>query len=96
MPGTYNTLLCCMRSAPPTKETCSPLCAISLVPLFWTVNRAKLISALSPLGKLGEGNVVGGQSIYVWAKLPPGCEDDKEVVQWLVLNAGVCVVPGSR
>ncbi|KAJ9506883.1 hypothetical protein QJQ45_005076 [Haematococcus lacustris] len=33
-------------------------------------------------------------SIYLWARLPEGCDDEKAVV-WLVRNHGVCVIPGS-
>jgi hypothetical protein len=39
--------------------------------------------------------VVGGQAIYFWARLPPAQQDDNAVVEWLVRNHGVCVVPGS-
>lgn len=34
-------------------------------------------------------------AIYLWAKLPPGCEDDDAVVAWLVKQHGVTVIPGS-
>jgi len=30
-----------------------------------------------------------------WARLPAGCEDDKRVVERLVKEHGVCVIPGS-
>lgn len=53
------------------------------------------MDALSPLGTLGDGVAGGEGGIYFWARLPPGCEDDAAVVQWLTLTAGVCVVPGS-
>eukprot|EP00798_Chlamydomonas_sp_ICE-L_P032457 gene32457-31069_t len=59
-------------------------------------NRAALVDALSPLGTLGGGSVAGGEgAIYLWARLPPGCEDDQSVVTWLVKKHGVCVIPGS-
>ncbi|KAG2496482.1 hypothetical protein HYH03_005308 [Edaphochlamys debaryana] len=57
-------------------------------------NRDLLRSALAPL----EPHVVGGEgAIYLWARLPEGrgCEDDRAVVEWLVEQAGVCVIPGS-
>ncbi len=34
-------------------------------------------------------------AIYLWAKLPDGCEDDEAVVRWLVVEHGVAVIPGS-
>jgi aspartate/methionine/tyrosine aminotransferase len=34
-------------------------------------------------------------AIYCWFKLPDGWEDDVKSVEWLVKNAGVCLVPGS-
>ncbi len=67
------------------------LTARSLPP---AANRDLLRSALAPL----EPHVVGGQgAIYLWARLPPqpGCQDDRAVVEWLVAQAGVCVIPGS-
>lgn len=49
--------------------------------------------ALSPLGK---GSVKGGEgAIYLWAKLPEGCEDDRAAVSWLIEKFGVAVIPGS-
>ncbi|PNH07737.1 Aspartate aminotransferase [Tetrabaena socialis] len=60
--------------------------------IFAEANRSLLRSALAPL----EPHVVGGEgAIYLWARLPPGCEDDRAVVEWLVAQAGVCVIPGS-
>ena len=51
-----------------------------------------LRSALAPL----EPHVAGGEgAIYLWARLPAGCGDDRAVVEWLVAQAGVCVIPGS-
>ncbi|CAI5499295.1 unnamed protein product [Closterium sp. Naga37s-1] len=42
------------------------------------------------------GRVWGGEgAIYLWAKLPEGCEDDGAVVRWLVSEHGVVVIPGS-
>ena len=36
-------------------------------------NREALVDALSPLGALGSGSVVGGEgAIYLFAKLPEG------------------------
>lgn len=56
-------------------------------------NREALVDALSPLG---QENVVGGEgAIYLFAKLPEGCEDDNAVVQWLVMKHKVCIIPGS-
>ncbi|KAI3437662.1 hypothetical protein D9Q98_000112 [Chlorella vulgaris] len=56
-------------------------------------NRAALIDALSPLGS---SSIVGGEgAIYLFAKLPDGCEDDDAVVEWLVKRHKVCLIPGS-
>lgn len=63
-------------------------------PVSTAANRDLLRSALAPL----EPHVVGGEgAIYLWARLPPqpGCQDDRAVVEWLVAQAGVCVIPGS-
>ncbi|KAL6764759.1 PLP-dependent transferase [Haematococcus lacustris] len=57
-------------------------------------NRAAILDALSPLGSVGNGIAGGEGSIYLWARLPEGCDDEKAVV-WLVRNHGVCVIPGS-
>ncbi|EFJ50455.1 aspartate aminotransferase [Volvox carteri f. nagariensis] len=56
-------------------------------------NRDLLRSALSCL----EPHVLGGEgAIYLWARLPPSCGgDDRGAVEWLVREAGVCVIPGS-
>ncbi|GFH27366.1 PLP-dependent transferase, partial [Haematococcus lacustris] len=43
---------------------------------------------------MGNGIAGGEGSIYLWARLPEGCDDEKAVV-WLVRNHGVCVIPGS-
>lgn len=58
-------------------------------------NRAALMDALSPLGTLGDGISGGEGAIYLWARLPAGCEDDAAVVEWLVRRHGVCLIPGS-
>ncbi|CAL5223689.1 g6241 [Coccomyxa viridis] len=58
-------------------------------------NRGTIIDALSPLGAMGSGVAGGEGAIYLWAKLPEGCEDDEAVVEWLVREHGVCVIPGS-
>lgn len=55
-------------------------------------NRAALAGALRPLGPGAAG---GEGAIYLWARLPAGCEDDVMVVEWLVARHGVCVIPGS-
>ncbi|GLC33937.1 hypothetical protein PLESTB_000820000 [Pleodorina starrii] len=71
-------------------------------------NRALLRSALAPLEPHVVG---GEGAIYLWARLPPACGqvqvqggdhgqgevrvDDRAVVEWLVEEAGVCVIPGS-
>lgn len=55
-------------------------------------NREIVKEALEPLGK---ENVKGGEgAIYLWAKLPEGCEDDFKVVRWLAHRHGVVVIPG--
>ncbi|GIL60491.1 hypothetical protein Vafri_15048 [Volvox africanus] len=55
-------------------------------------NRDLLRDALATL----EPHVVGGEgAIYLWARLPSGCGDDRAVVEWLVQQAGICVIPGS-
>jgi aspartate/methionine/tyrosine aminotransferase len=52
-----------------------------------------LREALSPLG---EDAIAGGEgAIYFFVRLPPGCDDDVAVNEWLVREAGVCTVPGS-
>ena len=56
------------------------------------VNRTALMRALSPLGS---GVSAGEGAIYLWARLPPGCEDDEAVVEWLVRKHRVCVIPGT-
>lgn len=57
-------------------------------------NRQALLEALTPLGTLGDG-IYGGDAIYVWARLPAGCQDDKAVVTWMVHTHKVSVIPGS-
>ncbi|CAL5224308.1 g6975 [Coccomyxa viridis] len=57
-------------------------------------NRAAVLEALKPLGTLGKG-VYGGDAIYIWAKLPAGCTDDKAVVEWMVHTHKVSVIPGT-
>ncbi|CAL8463420.1 g2954 [Coccomyxa elongata] len=58
-------------------------------------NKDMLINALSPLGDLGNGIAGGEGAIYLWARLPKGCEDDEAVVEWLVREHAVCLIPGS-
>lgn len=60
-------------------------------------NKAALLDALSPLGSPGGlGSVAGGEgAIYFFAKLPSGRTDDEAVVEWLVNEHGVCLIPGS-
>jgi aspartate/methionine/tyrosine aminotransferase len=58
-------------------------------------NREAVADALSPLGELGDGVAGGEGAIYYWGRLPPGCEDDEAVVEWLIREHGVCVIPGS-
>jgi aspartate/methionine/tyrosine aminotransferase len=60
-------------------------------------NRAAVRAALE--SALGAASVVGGQgAIYFFARLPPAFAApglDVEVVRWLVVRKGVCVIPGS-
>lgn len=59
-------------------------------------NRRAVLDALSPLGAPGDGVYGGEGAIYLWARLPPGCEAlDLAVARWLVDVHGVCVIPGS-
>mmetsp|Transcript_22058 Transcript_22058/g.52742 ORF Transcript_22058/g.52742 Transcript_22058/m.52742 type:complete len:158 (+) Transcript_22058:2-475(+) len=58
-------------------------------------NRAAMLDALSPLGTLGNGIAGGEGAIYLWGKLPSGCEDDQRVMKWLVDKHRVCIIPGS-
>lgn len=58
-------------------------------------NRNAILDALSPLGSLGNGIAGGEGAIYLWARLPRGCEDDVAVVEWLVKKHKVCLIPGS-
>jgi aspartate/methionine/tyrosine aminotransferase len=57
-------------------------------------SRSAARAALEPLVTAG-GAVAGGDAIYWWVTLPPGCEDDGAFVRWLVGKHGVAVVPGS-
>lgn len=54
-----------------------------------------MIDALSPLGSMGDGVAGGEGAIYLWGKLPEGCSDDDAIVEWLVREHGVCLIPGS-
>jgi aromatic aminotransferase len=65
-------------------------------------NRPVVRAALA--AALGEDNVLGGEGgIYFFARLPPAFADrakrveggDDDVVEWLVRQCGVCVLPGS-
>lgn len=55
--------------------------------------KALVLEALTPLG---DGAVKGGSgAIYLFCRLPAGCEDDTAVVRLLVEEYGVCLIPGS-
>ena len=55
--------------------------------------KAIVLEALAPLGP---GAVNGGSgAIYLFCRLPAGCEDDVAAVRWLVETHGVCLIPGS-
>ena len=57
-------------------------------------NRAALRGAFS--SALGDGALVGGGgAIYLYARLPEHCPDDRAAVEWLVRRHGVCLIPGS-
>jgi aromatic aminotransferase len=56
-------------------------------------SRDALLDALSPLGK--EKQAVSEGAIYLWTRLPDGCDDDVAVVTWLVQKHRVCLIPGS-
>jgi len=58
-------------------------------------NREAVLDALTPLGTIGSGIADAKGAIYLWAALPPGCEDDEAVVAWLVREHKVCVIPGT-
>lgn len=58
-------------------------------------SRAAIADALSALGPHNEGYAGGEGAIYYWARLPRDCVDDEAVVEWLIREAGVCVIPGS-
>lgn len=58
-------------------------------------NQQAVLEALSPLGSLGQGVAGGEGAIYLWARLPGGCDDDELVVEWLIKRHGVCVIPGT-
>eukprot|EP00873_Tetraselmis_striata_P044831 jgi/Tetstr1/465095/TSEL_009823.t1 len=58
-------------------------------------NRQAILDALSPLGTPGKGVVGGEGAIYIWAKLPADCGPDERVMEWLIKEHGVCVIPGS-
>lgn len=57
-------------------------------------NREAALDAMRPLGTLGNG-IYGGDAIYLFARLPAGCEDDVAVNRWLVNVHNVAVIPGS-
>jgi len=59
------------------------------------INRKVILDALEPVGTLGNGIAGGEGAIYLWAKLPEGCEDDNMVVEWLVKKHKICLIPGS-
>lgn len=67
----------------------------------WVLERvakldANLALAKDALSPLGEDAIKGGEgAIYLWGRLPPGFEDDRAVVEWLVKRHGVIVIPGS-
>ena len=56
------------------------------------INRKRAIEALSPLGQ--ENITKSEGAIYLWAKLPDGL-DDGQVVERLVKEFKVCIIPGS-
>lgn len=52
------------------------------------------MDALSPLGTPGDGIFGGEGAIYLWARLPPGA-DDEAWVKTLISEHQVCIIPGS-
>lgn len=64
-------------------------------------NRELIADALSPLGTKGHGWVGGEGAIYYWARLPEqfrgtdAAAGDEAVVEWLIKEHGVCIIPGS-
>ena len=56
------------------------------------INRKRAIEALSPLGQ--ENITKSEGAIYLWAKLPDGLYDG-QVVERLVKEFKVCIIPGS-
>eukprot|EP00890_Picochlorum_soloecismus_P006017 jgi/Picsp_1/6416/NSC_03764-R1_transaminase transferring nitrogenous groups len=56
-------------------------------------SRSRIHKALECLGE--ESIAPSDGAIYKWCRLPPGCEDDDRVVEWLVKKHKVCVIPGS-
>lgn len=58
-------------------------------------NRRTVLDALSVLGTLGDGIAPSEGAIYLWARLPEGCQDDEAVVEWLVRKHKVCLIPGT-
>jgi len=56
-------------------------------------NRRMVRDALSPLGPGAVSDSNG--AIYMWVKLPDTVTDDEAVVEWLVKEHGVCIIPGS-
>jgi aromatic aminotransferase len=59
------------------------------------VNKQVILDALKPVGTLGNGIAGGEGAIYLWAKLPKGCENDTLVVEWLVKKHKVSLIPGT-
>ncbi len=59
------------------------------------INKKVILDALKPVGTLGDGIAGGEGAIYLWVRLPHGCEDDTRVVEWLVKKHKVCLIPGT-
>lgn len=61
-------------------------------------NRAAVAAALAPLTEAASSSssplTASRGAIYLWTPLPPGL-DDRAVVEWLVKEHGVCLIPGS-
>ena len=67
----------------------------------WVKERVEMLEtnrkvAMDALSVLGEENVTNSQgAIYLWAKLPEKICDDQRVVERLVKEHKVCIIPGS-
>ena len=67
----------------------------------WVKNKVEGLSknrdiVLKALECLGPDRIAPSEgAIYVWCKLPEGCERDDLITEWLVKKHKICVIPGT-